>query len=97
MLIEKGNNLYGLEGNWRLRPREDGLRVDAGSGGYTIPCNDPQAAYEAIKAGLRKGVKVISLDELPSEQPPVEAPAEGVEGESAGGGVPGEQAEAPAE
>ena len=72
MVIEKGDTLYGLEGNWFLRPREDGLRVDANSGAYTIPCNDPQAAKDAIKAGLKKGVKVISLDELPSEQPPVE-------------------------
>ena len=91
MVIEKGDTLYGLEGNWFLRPREDGLRVDANSGAYTIPCNDPQAAKDAIKAGLKKGVKVISLDELPSEQPA--APAEGVEGESAGGGDPGEPAE----
>ena len=62
MIIQKGDNLYGLGENFHLRIVDDGLRVDR----TTIPAADPAEAFKAVNAAAAKGKTYVDLDAKPA-------------------------------
>lgn len=77
MVIEKNQSLYSLAGNWQLTKGADHLRIGAEGGktGFKIPTNNPDAAYDAVRAGLSSNKRLVNLDGI-DEVPAEEAAAE---------------------